>query len=66
MIGTLPPWEGKILYMARVDPHPIGAAEVALDVDESLLHELEDVQHSFLRRLLDLNHVQCSPSYSQK
>ncbi|KII93966.1 hypothetical protein PLICRDRAFT_70555, partial [Plicaturopsis crispa FD-325 SS-3] len=54
-IGAMPAFEGRQLYMARVDPHLISGCEVALDVDEGLLKELEDAQHSFLRRLLGVN-----------
>jgi hypothetical protein len=35
IIGTLPPWEAKKLYMAQIDPHLIHGYEVILDVDLS-------------------------------
>ncbi|KAK7017643.1 reverse transcriptase domain-containing protein [Favolaschia claudopus] len=54
-IGSLPVREGLVLYMARVDCYLISGAELALDTDPALLHELQDVQHTFLRRLLGLN-----------
>ncbi|THV03490.1 hypothetical protein K435DRAFT_747737 [Dendrothele bispora CBS 962.96] len=55
MIGSLPPKEGIRLYMARIDPHLTFGCEVVLDVDLTLVGELEDVQHMFLRRLLGVN-----------
>jgi hypothetical protein len=51
-IGILAPTEGKMLYMARVDPILTFAAEVVLDIDESSVSKLTDVQHLFIRRLL--------------
>src|SRR6202044_3681248 len=51
-IGTLPPKEGRQLYMARVDPMLTIGCEVVLDVEDALVQELMDVQHLFLRRLL--------------
>lgn len=55
MVGTLAPWEGRKLYMAQVDPHLIHGCDISLDVDPKLLEPLEDIQHSFLRRLLGVN-----------
>ena len=54
-IGSLPPFQGKRLYNARVDPHLTSACEVALDVNLPLLALLQKVQHTFLCRLLGLN-----------
>ncbi|KAF7345055.1 Reverse transcriptase domain-containing protein [Mycena venus] len=54
-IGSLPVREGLQLYMARVDCYLISGCELALDTDTSLLDDLMEVQHSFLRRLLGLN-----------
>jgi hypothetical protein len=51
-IGVLFPKEGKMLYMARVDPILTFGCEVVLDVDEVLAQELVDIQHLFIRRLL--------------
>ncbi|KAJ7451917.1 hypothetical protein FB451DRAFT_1051101, partial [Mycena latifolia] len=51
-IGSLPV---LVLYTARVDCYLISGCELALDTDDSLIRELVDVQHSFLRRLLGLN-----------
>jgi hypothetical protein len=48
MIGHLPPFEGKKLYMACIDPHLVFGCEVILDVDKVLLRHLEEVQHSYL------------------
>jgi exonuclease III len=53
-IGALPPKEGKMLYMARVDPILTFGCEVVLDVEETLVQKLSDVQHLFIRRLLGL------------
>jgi hypothetical protein len=55
IVGCLPPREGVQLYMARVDPLLTFGCEVALDVDEGLLGELEAVQHLYLCRLLGLH-----------
>lgn len=55
MTGSLPPLQGKKLYMARVDPHLVGGCEVAIDVDPPQLLLLQDVQHTFLRRVLRIN-----------
>jgi Reverse transcriptase (RNA-dependent DNA polymerase) len=54
-IGSLPPFEGKRLYNARVDPHLTSGCEISLDVNMVLLAPLQKVQHTFLRRLLGLN-----------
>ncbi|KAJ7730266.1 hypothetical protein DFH07DRAFT_756385, partial [Mycena maculata] len=53
-IGNLPPKEGRLLYMACIDPHLMSGADVIIDVDDSALAHLEKVQHAFLRRLLGL------------
>ncbi|THU82738.1 hypothetical protein K435DRAFT_784507 [Dendrothele bispora CBS 962.96] len=55
MVGRIPPKEGMLLYMARVDPYLTFACENSIDVDVKLLGLLESVQHSFLCRLLGLN-----------
>ncbi|KAF5385079.1 hypothetical protein D9615_000996 [Tricholomella constricta] len=54
-VGTVPPSDGRQLYMARVDPHLIHGCEVILDVDRAALNELEKVQRTFIRRLLHLS-----------
>ena len=51
-IGSLAPTEGKLLYMARVEPVLTFASEVVLDVDETSVTKLTDVQHLYIRRLL--------------
>jgi hypothetical protein len=53
-IGDLPAKEGRLLYMACIDPHLISAADIVVDVDDTALAMLEKVQRSFLRRLLGL------------
>ncbi|KAJ7309309.1 hypothetical protein DFH08DRAFT_1049982 [Mycena albidolilacea] len=55
MVGVLPVWEARKLYMALVDPHLTHGCEISLDVDPDLLKLLEDVQNDFLRRILGLN-----------
>ncbi|KAJ3919286.1 hypothetical protein F5877DRAFT_16260, partial [Lentinula edodes] len=54
-IGCLPPQEGITLYMARIDPHLIFGCKIVLDIDLTLLEDLENVQHLYLRRLLGVN-----------
>jgi hypothetical protein len=54
-IDGLPPWDGRRIYKARVEPHLSFAAEIALDVDLNLLGLYEEVENQFLRRLLGLN-----------
>ncbi|KAJ7231523.1 hypothetical protein C8J57DRAFT_957434, partial [Mycena rebaudengoi] len=50
----LPPKEGRILYMACVDPHLISGADVIIDVDDVALGDLENVQKAYVRRILGL------------
>ena len=52
----LPLKEGKILYMARVDPILTFGCEVVLDIEDALVQKLTlaDVQHLFIQRLLGL------------
>ncbi|RDB17742.1 RNA-directed DNA polymerase from mobile element jockey [Hypsizygus marmoreus] len=54
MLGSLAPADGKLLYLARVDPHLISGCEVVIDTVDSLTTELEKVQEGFIRRLLGL------------
>ncbi|KAF5371511.1 hypothetical protein D9615_009610 [Tricholomella constricta] len=54
-VGTVPPSDGRQLYMARVDPHLIHGCEVIIDVDRAALNELEKVQRTFIRRMLHLS-----------
>ncbi|KAJ7156267.1 hypothetical protein C8R46DRAFT_910045 [Mycena filopes] len=51
-VGDLPAREGRLLYMACIDPHLISGADVMVDIDDTALGKLEKVQTSFLRRLL--------------
>ena len=51
-IGVLPPKEGVLLYMARVDPVLAFGCEVVLDVEDSSVQKLMDVQHLYIQRLL--------------
>ncbi|KAJ7186145.1 hypothetical protein C8R46DRAFT_880834 [Mycena filopes] len=53
-VGDLPPREGRLLYMACIDPHLVSGADIIVDVDDTALAVLEKVQRSFLRRLLGL------------
>ncbi|KAJ7760064.1 hypothetical protein DFH07DRAFT_691165, partial [Mycena maculata] len=51
-VGTLPAWDMRTLYMARVDPYLIAGCEVCLDIQDKSLKLLEKVQLKFLRRML--------------
>ncbi|TFY76932.1 hypothetical protein EWM64_g7080, partial [Hericium alpestre] len=52
LIGSLPAWEGHLLYMACVDPHLMHACDILPDVDAGLLQPLENVQRTFVQHLL--------------
>ena len=65
-MGALPPKEGKMLYMARVDPILTFGCEVVLDIEDALVQKMTDVQHLFLRRLLGLDHARFWPLYLPK
>ena len=54
VIGKLPPWELRKLYMALIDPHLTHGAEICLDINPPLLEKLEDIQHRFLGRVLNV------------
>lgn len=54
-VGSLPPLQGKRLYNSRVDPHLTAGCEVALDVNMNLLKPLQQIQHTFMQRLIGLN-----------
>jgi hypothetical protein len=54
VIGKLPPWELRKLYMALMDPHLTHGAEISLDINLPLLEKLEDIQRLFLCRLLNV------------
>ncbi|KAJ7301020.1 hypothetical protein DFH08DRAFT_979134 [Mycena albidolilacea] len=65
-IGDLPPKEGRLLYMACIDPHLVSAADIIVDVDDTALALLEKVQRSFLRRLLGLDqHSMRAPLFTE-
>jgi len=51
VIGKLPPWE---LYIALMDPHRTHGAEISLDINPLLLEKLDETQHLFLGRLLNV------------
>ncbi|KAJ7040052.1 hypothetical protein C8F04DRAFT_898144, partial [Mycena alexandri] len=53
-VGSIPAWDARTLYMARVDPHLdlTAGCDVCLDVDAKSLALLERVQLKFLRRML--------------
>ncbi|KAF8180522.1 hypothetical protein K438DRAFT_1460333, partial [Mycena galopus ATCC 62051] len=59
MVGILPPWEARKMYMALMVPYVperfCFADEVSLDVNPVLLKPLEDVQIEFLRCVLGIN-----------
>ncbi|EMD30701.1 hypothetical protein CERSUDRAFT_78667, partial [Gelatoporia subvermispora B] len=40
-VGRLPPWDGRTLYLARIDPHLTAGAAVMLDLNAELLKSLE-------------------------
>ena len=48
----LPQKEGKMLYIARVNPILTFRCEVVLNVEETSIQKLKDVQHLFIRCLL--------------
>lgn len=54
IVDGLPVWEARTLYMARVDPYLSSGADVSLDITVANLKMLQDVQHSYIRRVLGL------------
>ncbi|EIM90461.1 uncharacterized protein STEHIDRAFT_33397, partial [Stereum hirsutum FP-91666 SS1] len=54
MVGSIPPREARILYLARVDPFLISACDVIIDICLNNLWNLEKVQIRYIRRLLHL------------
>ena len=54
IVGGLPVWEARALYMARVDPYLTNGCDVSLDVVKSNLSLLEDVQIAYLRKMLGM------------
>jgi hypothetical protein len=66
MVGVLPPWEARGVYMALMDPHLTHGCEVSLDVDLDLLKLLEDVQLELLRCILGVNkRSSIAPSFTE-
>ena len=55
-VGQLHPHAALTLYRTKVVPHVVHGCEVALDGRPSCLsdHELEDIQHTYLRRTMHL------------
>ncbi|KAJ7714024.1 hypothetical protein DFH07DRAFT_934684 [Mycena maculata] len=65
-IGDLPPKEGRLLYMACIDPHLVSGADIIIDVDDKSLAHLEKVQHAFLCHLLGLGaYSMCAPLFTE-
>lgn len=65
-IGPLPPDVALTLYRSRVDPHLVAGCEVALDVRATSVAILEDAQHIFLRRALNISRrAQLAPLFSE-
>ena len=54
VIGKLFPWELRKFYMALMDPHLTHGAKISLDINPPLLEKLEEIQHLFLSRLLNV------------
>jgi hypothetical protein len=54
MVGGLSVWDARTLYMARVDPYLISAADICPDVVKARRVEREAVQNHYLRRMLGL------------
>ncbi|KAF9258217.1 hypothetical protein L218DRAFT_811055, partial [Marasmius fiardii PR-910] len=46
---------GRLLHLARVDPHPTFGCEVVLVINPSMLGKLEQIQNKVVRRLLCLH-----------
>ncbi|KAJ7081804.1 hypothetical protein B0H15DRAFT_994332 [Mycena belliarum] len=53
--GRLTPKELKTLYMARVDCHLTHGCEISPDCEDVHVHQLCDVQISFIRQILNLH-----------
>ncbi|KAJ7017980.1 hypothetical protein C8F04DRAFT_1278475 [Mycena alexandri] len=54
MVGGLSVWDMLSLYMARVDPYLISAADICPDVVKARRMEREAIQNHYLRRMLGL------------
>jgi hypothetical protein len=55
IVGDMPVWDARTLYMAHVDPYLTAGCEVSLDVMDTKRQALEKVQHRYLRRMFGLN-----------
>ncbi|OSC98103.1 hypothetical protein PYCCODRAFT_1375939, partial [Trametes coccinea BRFM310] len=65
-IGQVPPLIALQLYRARVEPHLTAGCEVALDISPRSIDDLAAVQHTCLRRALQLSaHAQLVPLFSE-
>ncbi|KAJ6548980.1 hypothetical protein B0H19DRAFT_952897 [Mycena capillaripes] len=51
-VGSIPAWDARSLYMARVDPYLTAGCDVCLDVEAKSLALLERIQLEFLCRML--------------
>ncbi|KAJ7166417.1 hypothetical protein C8R43DRAFT_830909, partial [Mycena crocata] len=54
MVGGLSVWDARTLYMARVDPYLISAADICPDLVKTRREEREAIQLHHLRRMLGL------------
>ncbi|KAI0653084.1 hypothetical protein C8Q70DRAFT_1059635 [Cubamyces menziesii] len=64
--GHLPPQLALTLYRAQVDPHLTAGSEVALAARPEAIADLEDVQHTYLRRALGISkRAQITPLYTE-
>lgn len=59
MVGSIPPRETRILYLARVDPLHIYSCDAIIDIFLNNLWSLEKVQIRFLRRMQATKNVPC-------
>ncbi|KAI1782231.1 hypothetical protein LXA43DRAFT_1148530, partial [Ganoderma leucocontextum] len=65
-IGAIPAAMARTLYYAHVEPHLTFGCEVAIDVRNNCLKPLEDLQRTYLRRLLGASlHSQIVPLYTE-
>ncbi|PBK70886.1 hypothetical protein ARMSODRAFT_955610 [Armillaria solidipes] len=65
-MGTIPPKDGIAIYMATVDPHLMSACDISINIDATLLTQLERIQKLFIRRLLGVtNHSPVALLFSE-
>jgi hypothetical protein len=55
IVGDMPVWDARTLYMAHVVQYLTAGCEVSLNVVDTKRQALERVQHRYLRRMLGLN-----------